>query len=206
MVFRTPAIMKFLYPSLIWEGEKDKIYLTFDDGPVPEVTEFVLDQLDQFEVKATFFCIGDNIKKHPEIFRKVISAGHQVGNHTMHHLKGWDTDDQVYLDDVKLCRDQINEYLPGRKTELFRPPYGRIKRSQIAALPTSYKIIMWTALSQDYRSDLTPEQCLQGTIRAIRPGSVILFHDSLKARKNMEYALPRVIEFAKTKGFTFGLI
>jgi peptidoglycan/xylan/chitin deacetylase (PgdA/CDA1 family) len=206
MVFRTPLVLQWLSPSLIWSGDPDKIYLTFDDGPIPEITEFVLDQLNQFKVKATFFCIGDNIRKHPEIFKRLISEGHQAGNHTMNHLNGWRTENRKYSDNIRGCAEEMDKVIPGFTTDLFRPPYGRIKSSQIKGLPAGTKTVMWTTLTHDYRSDLTPEKCLNRTLGALRPGSVVVFHDSLKARKNMEYTLPRFLEHTLSKGYRFGLI
>ncbi|WP_341224454.1 polysaccharide deacetylase family protein [uncultured Arcticibacterium sp.] len=196
MFYRTPKLLKALYPSLTWQRDstKKELYLTFDDGPIPEVTEFVLDTLDIFNAKASFFCIGDNIIKHPNIFQKIVEAGHAIGNHTMHHLKGWQTETSTYLENTSLCQEEIAKNYKGNRKRLFRPPYGRIKRSQIKQLSQDYEIIMWTALSQDYRADISPENCLKNTIQATETGSIILFHDSLKAEKNMRYALPRFLE------------
>lgn len=204
MLYKTPAILRSIYPSLTWKVETNEkvIYLTFDDGPIPEVTPFVLNTLQQYNAKATFFCIGHNIQKHPEIFQQVNEAGHSIGNHTFHHLKGWKTEDSLYLQDTHACREIISQYLPDTKL-LFRPPYGRIKRSQIISLKKEYQIIMWSTLSQDYRKDISPKECLQNTINATQNGSIVLFHDSLKAQQNMSFALPEFLEHFTEKGFSF---
>ncbi|AWV98233.1 polysaccharide deacetylase family protein [Arcticibacterium luteifluviistationis] len=196
MLYRTPKLLQALYPTLTWQRDtsKKELYLTFDDGPIPNVTEFVLETLEKYNAKATFFCIGDNIRKHPEIFQKVVANGHAIGNHTMHHLKGWQTETSTYIENTSQCQEQIEMYsLPSEK-KLFRPPYGRIKRQQIGELSNDYEIVMWTTLSQDYRADLSPETILKNTIKVTKPGSIILLHDSLKAEKNMRYVLPRLLE------------
>ena len=199
MLYKTPFLLPWLYPKLVWQQE-DGVYLTFDDGPIPEVTKFVLDTLQKYNVKATFFCIGDNIAKHPAIFQKVLDAGHRIGNHTEHHVNGWKTPSDIYLREVDLCQNRISTKIESR---LFRPPYGRISRNQIDIMSQQYEIIMWSVLSQDYNAKISAEDCLAGTCKALRPGSIVLFHDSLKARKNMEYALPRFIEFALKGSFEF---
>ncbi|MGR3809053.1 polysaccharide deacetylase family protein [Jiulongibacter sp. NS-SX5] len=192
--FRTPKVLQWLYPTLQWQKGR-KVYLTFDDGPVPEVTEFVLETLAKFDIKATFFCIGDNVKKHPEVFQKVLQAGHSIGNHTMHHLYGWQTKTQDYLEDIAKCEEQLKPHLQSKK--LFRPPYGRIKRAAIKKLKEEYEIIMWTTLSQDYDQRISPTKCLKETIKATKPGSIVVFHDSQKAFKNLQYVLPRYLEELK---------
>lgn len=196
MLYRTPKLLQAIYPSLTWQRDttKKELYLTFDDGPIPEVTEFVLETLDKFNAKASFFCIGDNVRKHPDVFQKIVNGGHAIGNHTMHHLKGWQTETSTYLENTSQCQEQIEKYSNENGKKLFRPPYGRIKRSQISELSKDYEIIMWTALSQDYRADISPENCLKNTVQATEAGSIIVFHDSLKAEKNMRYALPRFLE------------
>jgi peptidoglycan/xylan/chitin deacetylase (PgdA/CDA1 family) len=175
------------------------LYLTFDDGPIPGPTEFVLDELKKTSSKATFFCIGDNIKKHPDVFRRVLSEGHAIGNHTFNHINGWRTRTADYVNNIH----QFEKQLDGEpKTKYFRPPYGRITPSQIRALK-NYKIIMWDVLSFDYSKNLSPNDCLKNTIAATRPGSIIVFHDSLKAEKNMRFALPRYMHHFLGKGFSF---
>lgn len=203
-IVRTPFLLKQLYPNLIWDvdGRSNCIYLTFDDGPIPIVTPFVLNILKKYEAKATFFCIGDNVSKHPDIFEQLKSDGHAVGNHTFNHLKGWVTGDEQYLDNF-LEADRL------LKSKLFRPPYGRIKRSQIKLLRKTIpelKIVMWSVLSADYDQKLSPEKCLDNVIKNTHAGDIVLFHDSLKARDRMEYALPRALEYWVKKGFTFGIL
>lgn len=203
-MFRSPFFLPWLYTDLIWRipTQEKKLYLTFDDGPVPMVTEFVLTELEKAKARATFFCIGDNVRKHPEVFRKIIKDGHAIGNHTFNHLKGWNTPLKTYVDNVKLCDNQLKADNSQLSIQLFRPPYGRIKRSQIKALK-EYKIIMWDVLAHDYSKNISPDRCLKGSIAATRPGSIIVFHDSLKAEKNMSYALPRFLDHFSNKGFTF---
>jgi peptidoglycan-N-acetylglucosamine deacetylase len=202
--FRTPRLLPILYPKLEWRiPTTEKIlYLTFDDGPVPGPTEFVLETLHKASVKATFFCIGDNIKRNTTIYQKVLQGGHAIGNHTFNHLKGWETTTENYVNNVEQCEEQMGDM---RGTKLFRPPYGRISRKQIQAL-ANYRIIMWDVLTCDYRKTLSAERCLQGSINATRPGSIVVFHDSVKAERNMQFALPRYIEHFKANGFRFGLL
>jgi peptidoglycan/xylan/chitin deacetylase (PgdA/CDA1 family) len=206
MIHRTPFILPLLYPSLEWRipTQEKELYLTFDDGPVPGPTEFVLDALAVASARATFFCIGDNVRRHPQIFNRVRDAGHAIGNHTYHHLNGWKTGTDAYLENIRACSDALapveNAAAP---TRLFRPPYGRITRHQIRRLQSEYRIIMWDVLSVDYDRTLAAEACLRNTIRAVRPGSIIVFHDSLKAEKNMTYTLPRLLEHFSAQGFVF---
>lgn len=196
--FRTPSVLPFLYPSLLWrvDTKTKDLYLTFDDGPVPGPTEFVLETLRSFDVKATFFCIGDNIQKHNDVFKKVMDAGHTTGNHTFNHMNGWKSSPSAYRENIRACED----LLPSKR--LFRPPFGRIKRSQIPLL-NDYKIVMWDVLTFDYDRSLDSGKCLGGSLKAIRPGSIIVFHDSLKAEKNLTYVLPRFVEASLSQGYTF---
>lgn len=201
---RTPFFLPLLYPSLTWRmppGEK-VVYLTFDDGPVPGPTEFVLDELARFSIPATFFCIGDNIRKHPEVFRRILAHGHSVGNHTVNHLNGWKVNTARYTDNVRSF-DAIASGAGLRKpATLFRPPYGCITPGQVATLG-NHRIIMWDVLTRDYNRSLPREACLRGTVKACREGSIVVFHDSYKAQRNMEYALPRVIEALGSDGYEF---
>ncbi|WHT37814.1 polysaccharide deacetylase family protein [Myroides sp. mNGS23_01] len=201
-------ILPFLFPRYTWQKSKqDKvIYLTFDDGPIPEVTEWVLDVLQQQQISATFFCIGDNIRKHPAIFQRIIAEQHRIGNHTFHHVKGWETPLEDYIANVKQCQQEIVKH---RKegTPLFRPPYGKITKKQANyLLNQGYEIIMWSIITKDYEADLSPQQCLKRTIKRITPGSIIVFHDSLKAEKNMKYALPLLLEYLKKEGYSFATL
>jgi peptidoglycan/xylan/chitin deacetylase (PgdA/CDA1 family) len=198
---KSPLLLKWYYPSLTWNKSRAEkaIYLTFDDGPIPDVTEFVLKTLRDQQVKATFFCIGDNIRKHPQLFQQLLNEGHKVGNHTFNHLKGWKTDDATYLNNFEQC-----QRLTGSK--LFRPPYGRIKKSQIRQIRERYpdmNIIMWDVLSGDFDLKLTPESCYHNVDKYVENGSIIVFHDSLKAFERLQYALPRSIADLKAKGYQF---
>lgn len=198
--FRNPFFLPWLYPGLTWRLSpvEKKLYLTFDDGPVPGPTEFVLDELARVGAKATFFCIGDNVRKHPAVFARILAEGHHVGNHTFNHLSGWKTPKEDYLRNIQACDDVLK---PG-VSNLFRPPYGRITRSQIAAL-TAYRIVMWDVLTNDYAQSLAPEDCLRGSVAASRNGSIVVFHDSLKAEKNLRYVLPCYLDHFAAQGFTF---
>ena len=214
---KTPWWLKKIYSSYIWNIDtKEKIlYLTFDDGPHPVATPFVLDQLKKYNAKATFFCIGDNVRKHPEVFEKIIAGGHSIGNHTFNHLKGWSTPLERYLENVKECEDQFkladckfqvaSEALPASRVghQYFRPPYGRITVKQIRALKDEYKIVMWDVLTYDYSKNISRQNCLNGSINASRPGSIIVFHDSLKAERNLTHVLPKFLEHFSSRGFEF---
>jgi peptidoglycan/xylan/chitin deacetylase (PgdA/CDA1 family) len=202
-IHRTPRFLKWLFPSYTWKIETTEkvIFLTFDDGPIPEITDFVLDQLALFDAKATFFCVGENIHKHPSIFNRIITEKHTVGNHTYNHLKGWQTTDNEYLKNINLCKKAILE--ADIDSHLFRPPYGRVKRSQSKILESEYKIIMWDVLSCDYDKNLESEKCLQNTINATKSGSIVVFHDSIKAEKNLKYVLPRYLSHFSKLGFRF---
>ncbi|WP_259016836.1 polysaccharide deacetylase family protein [Emticicia fluvialis] len=209
-IHKTNFLMRAMYPDFIWrkKTQEKKIYLTFDDGPIPGITEFVLETLAAYNARATFFCIGDNIRKHPLVFDKVIAGGHSVGNHTFNHLRGWDTATEAYLDNVKQCdaliSSQARLMLPGKK--LFRPPHGRIRRSQARALLPEYDIVMWDVLTADYAADIAPEKVLAKTLQYTEAGSIVLFHDSIKANKNMSFALPRFLAYFSEKGFRFECI
>lgn len=199
---KTNRFIKFIFRRFIWSiPTRDKVvYLTFDDGPTPEITDWVLSQLDSFGAKATFFCIGNNIRNHSALFDKVIQSGHQIGNHTQNHLNGWHTAHKAYIQNILDCSKEI-QYRNGT-SKLFRPPYGKVKRSQSDWLQKNdYKIVMWDILSADFDRTITPEKCLDNVIRNIRPGSIIIFHDSVKAFPNLEYALPRTLKFLSEKGF-----
>jgi len=181
---------------------RKKVYLTFDDGPTPEITSWVLNQLKSFDAQATFFCIGDNIRKYPEIFNEVISDGHAIGNHTFNHYNGWKTKTSDYIENVLLCKETI-EKLTTDNAKLFRPPYGKIKKSQAKQLLDSgYKIIMWDVLSADFDATVTPEKCLKKCIEEYASGKhhrISRQHQSLP--KNLEYTLPRTLQFLKDNGY-----
>ena len=208
MIYRAPFFLPWLYPTLTWRipTTEKQLYLTFDDGPVRGPTDFVLETLSKNSIKATFFCIGDNVRKHPEVFKNVVAQGHVIGNHTFNHVKGWKTPLNDYVENTAQC-DSIVEALnskPGT-TNLFRPPYGRITRAQIKAL-SNYRIVMWDVLTHDYDQAKSPEACLINSIRATRNGSIVVFHDSLKAERNMSYALPRYIDHFLGKGYNFNVL
>jgi peptidoglycan/xylan/chitin deacetylase (PgdA/CDA1 family) len=198
---KSPFFLRWYYPSLIWNKARSEkaIYLTFDDGPIPDVTDFVLKTLADYNVKGTFFCIGDNIRKHPEVYKRLVAGGHRIGNHTFNHLKGWKTKDDEYLNNVEACQS-----LTG--SSLFRPPYGRIKKSQISGIKRIYpemQIIMWDVLTGDFDASISGEKCFQNVVNNTTNGSVIVFHDSLKAFDRLQYALPRTLKFFQKQGYTF---
>ncbi len=195
---RPPFLYKKYLPKAVWRMNplEKKIYLTFDDGPIPEVTPWVLELLNKENVKATFFCVGANVEKHPENFRQILAEGHAVGNHSFNHLNGWKTNNTTYIDNVKQCSQVVD-------SKLFRPPYGKLRKSQSSILSNEYSIIMWNVLSGDFDKATSPEKCLQNATKHLKNGAIVLFHDSIKAKVNMEYALPRFITFAKQKGFEF---
>jgi peptidoglycan/xylan/chitin deacetylase (PgdA/CDA1 family) len=200
---KTPWWLKRIYDSYTWSipsGDKD-LYLTFDDGPHPEVTPFVLRQLKQYNALATFFCIGKNVATHREIYQQILNEGHSTGNHTYNHLNGWKTSNDLYMKDIALASKEIN-------SNLFRPPYGRITSFQAKNLKAAMqgkeaKVIMWDVLSADFDTDCTPEQCLANVILPTTPGSIIIFHDSEKAFPNLQYALPRMIKYFSERGYSF---
>ena len=200
---KTPWWLKKWYGGLVWDipatGDDKVLYLTFDDGPHPVATPFVLDILARYGAKGTFFCIGKNVQEHPQIYRRILEEGHRVGNHTQHHLNGWKTSDAAYLNDIRQASHYIDSYL-------FRPPYGRISAFQASLLrqaPFGYQIIMWDVLSADFDRALRPEKCARNVIRHARPGSIVVFHDSEKAFPRLEAALPSVLEHFIKKGYRF---
>ena len=201
-----------MFPNYIWEisTTKKELYLTFDDGPTPDITDWVLNTLRQFKAKATFFCIGDNVRKYPELFGQIIREGHSVGNHTYNHLKGWRTKTKHYLENALMAEEQMVIQIPNPKSQtpntinLFRPPYGQIKRKQGKQLMAlGYHIVMWDVLSHDWDKTVSSQKCLKKVISKSKDGSVIVFHDSVKASNNMKFALPKVLEYFTEKGFSF---
>ena len=202
---KTNWFIKKIFSNYTWDVSNtgNTVYLTFDDGPIPEVTEWVLAELKKHGFKATFFSIGENITKHPEIFKKVISEGHSIGNHTFNHLNGWNTSTEDYIKNVARCEEAIIKNInQNLKSKLFRPPYGKIKTGQSKAIQKlGYKIIMWDVLSADFDTTISREQCLDNALLNVKPGSIIVFHDSVKAFKNLEYVLPKTLAFLKEKKF-----
>lgn len=200
---KTHPLIKRIFSNYVWDVSniENKIYLTFDDGPTPEITEWVLEELQKYNAKASFFCIGSNIKKHPEIFQKVTNSGHSIANHTFDHLNGWKTSTKEYIENINQCSVMIDQF---SNNKLFRPPYGRIKTAQSKKLrQLGYKIIMWDVLSADFDTAITPEKCLEYVLKNVSSGSIIVFHDSVKAFPNLKYTLPRALEYWKEKGFVF---
>jgi len=194
----TPYILRMFYPSLLWEmpeGEK-KIYITFDDGPHPTITPQVLEILKKFNAKATFFCVGNNVKKYKDTFEMIVKDGHSVGGHTYNHEKGWNTKTKKYVESVNETQGLI-------KSSLFRPPHGRIKSSQIRKLKNNYKLVAWSVIAYDWDKSLNPEDCFNNVVKNADDGSIVVFHDSEKAVKNMIPALTKVLEYYSEKGFTF---
>jgi len=186
-----------MFPNRVWSIDtvERNIYLTFDDGPHPVATAFVLDELKKYNAKATFFCIGKNVESNPGLYNRIIAEGHQTGNHTHNHLNGWTTADEVYLDDVRLAARSI-------QSALFRPPYGRIRSRQVRRL-NEYKIVMWDVLSGDFDLRISKEACLQNVLENTAPGSIVVFHDSEKAWDNLQYSLPQVLEHFSKKEYKF---
>ena len=194
------AFLRRLYPDMIWEiDDSNGLFVTFDDGPTPGVTEWVLATLKRYDAKATFFVLGKNAEMYPDLYQRIIDEGHKIGNHTYSHQRGWGMSLERYTEDVDLAADILH-------TELFRPPYARVTPAQMRAVGQRYKIIMWNVLSRDYSFALTPEQCARGVIRHIEPGAIICFHDSEKSFRNMSYALPRVLERARELGLKCKII
>ena len=196
---RIPSIMTRLFPSRVWRipTTQKLLYLSFDDGPHPTITPKVLDMLAACDAKASFFCIGDRVKRFPDIFQRILDEGHAVGNHTFHHVNGWKTKDEYYMSDVEKAANVID-------SSLFRPPYGRMKGSQASAIAgKGMKTIMWTVLSGDYEAKLSPEECAERVLGNIAPGFIYLFHDSEKAEKNMLFALGKLLEASKIEGYSF---
>ncbi len=195
---KTPKFIQNLFPNFTWRvpTEEKVIYLTFDDGPIPGVTPWVLEQLAAFDAKATFFSVGENIRKHPEVLEQVIEAGHSLGNHTMNHLNGWTSDNLPYFHNVRHCANLTDSVL-------FRPPYGKLRPRQAQFLQRHYRIIMWDVLSGDFDPNLSEEQCLANVVNNVEPGSIVVFHDSYKAEEKLRYALPRVLEHFAAKGYRF---
>lgn len=195
---KTPNFIQNLFPGYTWkvDSQKKELFLTFDDGPIPEVTPWVIDTLKEYNAKASFFCVGDNVRKHPHIYTKLIENGHTIGNHTFNHLNGWTSDNISYFHNVRKCARIV-------KSDLFRPPYGKLKPKQTQFLSRHYKIIMWDVLSGDFDKNLSVDDCYEKVIRSSKPGSIIVFHDSLKAFDTLKIVLPKVLEYFSNLGYTF---
>lgn len=195
-VEQPPLLYRMLFPECVWRIQKKKkcVYLTFDDGPIPEVTPWVLDTLDRYGVKATFFMVGDNVRRHPELLEEVLRRGHSVGNHTMNHMQGRKVTKETYLENIEKANELIH-------TNLFRPPHGLMRFSQSKAVRANYSVIMYDVVTRDYAGNIDGEGVLANVKRFARKGSIIVFHDSLKAEKNMKYALPKAIEWLLENGY-----
>ena len=198
---KTPWLVeKLLFPNYIWRISVTgkTVFLTFDDGPHPVATDFVLKELERFNAKASFFCVGKNVAAHPDIYQRIINGGHRAGNHTYDHCNGWEVTDEAYLKSIAAAAKYID-------SPLFRPPYGKISRFQAKQVLEKfhYDIIMWSVLSGDFDIRLSPEECWKNVMKATEPGSVIVFHDSEKAMKRLRYALPKTLEYFSEKGYTF---
>lgn len=202
LIEQPPLLYRLLFPEAVWRinrrGRK-VVYLTFDDGPIPEVTPWVLDLLDAEGIKATFFMVGDNVRRHPDVFEEVKRRGHSYGNHTMHHLQGFKVTSMTYMRDITEADRLIDSHL-------FRPPHGIIRWRQAKAIKSRYNIVMYDIVSRDYSKRLRPNQVFDNVRRYARPGSIIVFHDSLKAERNMKAALPLAIKWLKNEGYEFGVL
>ncbi len=196
-IIKTPKLIRKLFPNYLWNKSRKKpyVYFTFDDGPIPEITPWVLDTLKSYDMHGTFFCVGDNVRKHSKIYNRLIAEGHSVGNHSYSHKSGWGSDVDKYLDDVELCGSFV-------QSDLYRPPYGRLKPQQAEAIRHQYQIVMWDILSGDFDPNITAEQCYQNVIQNLKPGSIVVFHDNVKSFDTLKEVLPRVIEYCQSKGLS----
>jgi len=210
---KTPTIIQKIFKNLVWSfsssiSNQKVIYLSFDDGPTHEITEWTLKTLKEFNAKATFFCIGKNMKNHPKIVQQIIDHGHTIGNHTYNHLNGWKSGNATYFKDIDETEKTFQRFnFPTFQQKLFRPPYGKIKNKQAKLLiKKGYKIIMWDVLSADFDQSISVEKCFKNVIRNVKNGSIVIFHDSKKAEKNMKYTLPKVLDYFTQKGYVFKAI
>ncbi|MBE17098.1 MAG: polysaccharide deacetylase family protein [Cytophagaceae bacterium] len=214
---RVPSFIKWWYPSwFIWDkpSSQKQVYLTFDDGPIPEVTPWVLDVLAQHQIKASFFCIGENVAKHPALYRRIIAEGHSVGNHSMHHLNGYKTSNEAYLDNIFQAEATMQKHSHRKPLDnhnlqfpLFRPPYGVIRKSQARALKKrGFTIVMYRVIGYDWEAKVRPQQCLDKILNTTRSGDLIVLHDSIKAAQNMKYTLARLIPHFKEQGYSFATL
>ncbi len=201
MNIQFPQIMRIFFRNYVWRKTPSEkvIYLTFDDGPVPEVTPEILEILEKYGWKATFFCVGENVQKNPELYYQILKRGHKTGNHSFNHLKGFNYSTADYIANVKMASDYID-------SKLFRPPYGKITRKQANILKKDFEIIMWDVITHDYNQNLTPDKVFKNVKNNLRKGSIVVFHDSIKAKDNVLNVLPRAIEFWESKGYGFGIL
>ena len=199
---KTPKFVRRLFPKRVWAfpNSKNSVYLTFDDGPIPLVTPWVIEVLKQYKAKATFFCVGDNVIKHANVFQQIIEEGHSIGNHTYHHLNGWSTKTKDYINNCKKCEDSLNRVQDYKSSSnpLFRPPFGKLTLKQSKTLQEKgFHIIMWDVLSADFDTKISNKKCLENVLKNIKPGSIVVFHDSLKSYDKLRYVLPKVLDFLK---------
>lgn len=202
MIIEQPAVyLRWLYPRALWRMDHHEkvVYLTFDDGPIPESTPFILDTLQRYGIKATFFMVGDNVRKHQELYKRILSEGHQVGNHTHNHISGF----RHTLRDYSYNVEKANAYI---RSHLFRPPHGWMRLAQYALLSRKYKVVMWDVVTRDYSKWMTAQDVVNNVKRYTRPGSIITFHDSLKSIDKLQTALPASIEWLQQEGYRFGVI
>jgi peptidoglycan/xylan/chitin deacetylase (PgdA/CDA1 family) len=204
-LYKTPRLLRTVFPQMLWKvpTRSKEIYLTFDDGPIPGLTEYVLDLLADHEAKATFFCVGDNIRKHAHIFDRIMKEGHGVGNHTYNHLDGWKSNTHHYLHNVAQCASLIDQALSDHGPRLFRPPYGKITIPQYRALKGMYQCVMWDVLSYDFDQRTDAGLALHRITELTQPGTIIVFHDNLKAETNLKQMLPKYIQHFKAAGYCF---
>ena len=194
MRIKPNALLRWMFPGVVWSiDDPEGIYLTFDDGPTPGVTEWILQTLDRYNAKATFFVLGKNVELYPDLYQMILDHGHKVGNHTYSHQKGWRMSLERYIEDVDLAGDMVH-------SELFRPPYARITRTQLHQVSQRYRVVMWNVLSRDYNRNLSPKKCLRGTIKGLRGGDIISLHDSAKSFRNTSYVLPALLRAAREMG------
>lgn len=206
---KTHWLVTKILSGFIWQFSRAKkiVYLTFDDGPTPEITDWTLAVLKEYNAKATFFCIGENVMQNPELLKKIKNEGHTLGNHTYNHLNGWHTSSEIYLKNVDLCEDTFRKSIGETREKLFRPPYGKLNVKQTKLLKKrGYKIIMWDILSADFDTEITPEKCASNVLKNIQSGSIIIFHDSLKASKNLKYALPQTLKYLRENNYEMSAI
>lgn len=198
LIEQPPKLLRWLYPRALWRMDKNvkAVYLTFDDGPIPNITPWVLDLLDKYNIKATFFLVGDNVRKHPEEFKMIVERGHRVGNHTFNHISGLKYLSYNYLENTNKADELIN-------STLFRPPHGWMRWGQYIVLSHRYTVVMWDLVTRDYSKRLNGRQVLRNVKKYVRNGSIITFHDSIKSEKNLKYALPRAIEWLLEQGYEF---
>ena len=205
---KTPSLFSRLFPNFLWHKSRDEknIYLTFDDGPVPEVTDFVLSELEEYGAKATFFCVGHNIEKHPQIFQRIVHYGHSIGNHTFNHLNARKVKPEEFTENISRCQSEINKQGYFRIHKLFRPPYGMLRKRNTGKIQEDYQIVMWDVLSGDFDPELSNERCLSNSIKSTENGTIIVFHDNEKSGKKLKYVLPRFLSYFADQGYNFRAI